>query len=125
MMTYNMSLGDPAFGTLVSEVDQLSNTPSLQVIYQSSSYTIHVLAGDPLSLAQTINGDARGSAMWYGDVNFGSTANTEITVLTPGATLTSASGVDYSPQATPEPTALILLSTGLGVIGLTAWRKRK
>jgi hypothetical protein len=34
-------------------------------------------------------------------------------------------GVASSPSEVPEPTSLLLLSSGFGMIGLAAWRKRK
>jgi hypothetical protein len=84
-----------------------------------------------LTVPNSIN-IAGGSVLYFG---FYDTAN-QYTKITFGNT---ESGTDYfgfdnmtigslqqvQPNAVPEPTSLILLGTGLGAIGLAAWRKRQ
>ncbi len=66
------------------------------------------------------NGVGLGSAV----VNASDTANTYITVLTPGASYTAASGFNYAPPAAvPEPRSFWLLAGALLTIGVGARRR--
>lgn len=56
------------------------------------------------------------------DIEALSTAHTYLTVLTPGVTLTSSSGHDYSAMPVPEPATYLMLAVGLAVLGWGARR---
>ncbi len=65
-----------------------------------------------------------GEANFYNTVSFGSFLALRDGVVIPDVTIISANGATYTP-AVPEPCSLLLLGSGLGVIGFTAWRRKK
>lgn len=69
---------------------------------------------EPLSWLHPVDSSASVRAM--------NTAYSYYTVLTPGATMSWASGHDYSMPAIPEPSTYALMLAGLGLVG---WMGRK
>ncbi len=91
--------------------------------------TVDTKGGAGLQLTVLLDGVAGAGAMGLpnhgvgfgaAEVNASDTANTYITVLTPGTSYTAASGVNYAaPTAVPEPRSFwllaALLTIGVGV----------
>jgi len=91
----------------------------------SQSVIIDTVAYAPLELESELEGVANaqvtGGGSAYAVADASDTENTYITILTPGATYTTASGVSYS--AVPEPSTLLLLGGLLPVIWVRARRR--
>jgi hypothetical protein len=102
-------------------------------IFGSLNVTASALAGRTLGCVIPNNiwctSDASRFGLYYADSSvvgsFGSTANFYIDILTPGASYTSASGVNYltAPTTVPIPAAVWLFGSGL--LGLTGFARRK
>ncbi len=84
----------------------------------SQSMIIGTVAYAPLQLESELEGVAsavvNGNGSAYAVADASDTANTYITILTPGASYTTASGVSYS--AVPEPPTFLLLGGLLALI---------
>jgi hypothetical protein len=82
--------------------------------------TLNTLVGATLSLEEQLNIEASATTNGSGDVNAANTAFLNIQSLTPGAGLTSASGIDYSAvgvtSSVPESSTAVLL--GIGLVGI-------
>jgi hypothetical protein len=91
----------------------------------SQSMIIDTYAYAPLQLESELEGVASGETNGIGSYSATSdaadTANTYITILTPGATYTTASGVSYS--SVPEPRTFLLLAALLPAIWAGARRR--
>jgi hypothetical protein len=97
----------------------------------TQSVIVETVSGATLQLAATLTGgagasDDPGGAPSSATVDASDTANSYITVLTPGASFTTASGIDYSAPATvPEPNNLWLIVAAFGGIVAVTCRRLK
>lgn len=91
---------------------------SSESFHDADSVVLTVAAGHLLTLELQL-GLQTGSGNYYGPASAGvaamNTGALDIEVLTPGATLTSASGFSYAP-AVPEPATAALILVGLAAI---------
>jgi PEP-CTERM motif len=87
-------------------------------------YDVCTSVGSSLTLLVGVSIDLNGAQDWSASGNMSDTAGVYIDSLTPGATITSASGFNYASPTTgvPEPSTSWLF--GLGLIGISAWRLR-
>ena len=117
--------GQPAnYVTQYSDITVFTTT-SAPAINSVQTVDFCTTAGAPLTFEEQLGAQLLGVNTWFGEANLSNTANTYIDVLTPGAGLTSASGVDYStPSPVPEPSSFLLLSASLLTVGFSArWRR--
>jgi PEP-CTERM motif len=124
------SLSDSVTGANVSSsltnTDGEPYTPSNGV--QSQTLVLNTKVGDALQLTLQLNGNALNGGIPAGTLSAtaladaSDTANVYFTVLTPGASYTTASGINYASQSTPEPGTLWLMATALA--GIRAARRR-
>jgi PEP-CTERM motif len=128
----SISNGDSIAGCGILE-DGPNNTFLLPYTLASNGTT--TFGGEFFTFDNCSAAAASGFNSCFGQASFLDTAQiVSITVedsngnLVPGATVTSLSGVDYSlpvqPTATPEPSTLVLLGTGLAGMG-SAFLKRR
>jgi hypothetical protein len=116
-------------GTDQSNVDAPGYVPVNGL--QTQSVILQTVVGDPLQLTVELSGSALATIAGNGGLQTATgladasdTENASISVLTQGASLTTASGIDYSALATvPEPHGLWLLA--LACTGLLAATRRK
>lgn len=123
---YNMQL----YGPLSDHLDiQLNNIAPSPVFVQKVTQVMRTEAGIPLTFLLQMGAIADGAAtggIWTADANAGNTAFANIQVLTPGATLSSESGIDYSTLSeVPEPSSMSLLATAVFAVGAILKRSLK
>ncbi len=113
-------------GTDQSNVDAPGYVPVNGL--QTQSVILQTFVGDPLQLTIELSGSALASIFGNGGLQTATgladasdTENAYLTVLTPGASLTTASGIDYfAPAAVPEPHSLWFMVTACaGVLAVT------
>lgn len=97
-------------------------SPVAGMIESSPAYAICVPSGSSLQLNEDLTAQVYGYGMWNATIDVIDTATTYVTVLTPGATLTSASGLTYA-SAVPEASSVFLTAGGL--IVLVAYSRAK
>jgi hypothetical protein len=94
----------------------------------TQSFIVHTFAGSSLRLASTLAGNAGGDDVNGGEsaiVDASDTANAYITVLTPGASYTTASGASYAtPSAVPEPKSIWVLMVAAFAMAWLGTRRR-
>ena len=104
------------------EVSATNNGSDNGLITQSM--VAYTTAGSALDLSVELEGGASavsdGSGSYFATADASDTANTYITVLTPGATYTTASGATYTAPAVPEPASFWLLAMALPALGVRA-----
>jgi len=64
------------------------------------------------------------SSGFNGSVDASNSAHTYMSVLTPGVSLISDSGHDYTPSPVPEPSAYAMMLAGLALVGAAVKRRR-
>jgi hypothetical protein len=109
---------------LPGAIDQNLDYTSSNSIHYSQELQLCTYAGATLNLQEVLIASAVGSRNWSGSANFADTASVNIVSETPGATVTSASGIDYSAVATPEPSLLPPVLVLVSIIGVVAFQRR-
>jgi hypothetical protein len=113
------------FGGKSSELDNSNDAADGML---STSFIYHTLVGDSLQLQHQLLGAAEVGTLFQArsssaTVDALNTSDAFISVLTPGASYTTASGVSYAaPSSVPEPAGLWLAGTALVAIGLKRGR---
>ena len=116
--------------TWKTDLDVIESGDGFQTLSSPQPFTVEANPGDLLSVFT--QGSAAASAAIrdnYFESDFSHTAHTYADVLTPGVTLTSLSGHDYSsPAPVPEASSMIslgvLLSLGLGGLIISVRRRK-
>jgi hypothetical protein len=105
------------------ELDLLNNQGAANG-FVTQSVIVDTVSGATLQLAATLTGSADAAGVASATVDASDTANSYITVLTPGASYTTASGVDYAPPSTaPEPKSFWVMATAFA--GIWAGTRRR
>jgi len=90
----------------------------------TQSVMVETVSGATLQLTGTLDGSVSAAGVASATVDASDTANSYITVLTPGASYTTASGISYpSPSAVPEPKSLWLMVTAFSGIWVGTRRR--
>jgi len=101
--------GQSAVSTQIGDYPIEQFTPykgPLTTIDSSQTYYVCTTEGATFGLTETLLMQTGGSGQWSGSSEALDTASTQIVALTPGAGITSASGVTYSGTVVPEPSPL-------------------
>lgn len=116
--------GTRSISSMFSNYDGQTYTPTNGM--QTQTLILQTFAGDTLQLTVQLVGSAQnggettGALSTFATADVSDTADTVVTVLTPGASYTSASGITYD-ASIPEPASLCLAAAGLLVI----WAARR
>lgn len=114
-----LDVGTPSAGLLGLAVTERMNSGVLTITDDTTTGQITVDAGTVLSLQGYLATDTRLAPTYYpssSSADFSNTSHTFIEVMTPGGSVTSESGHNYSQSAVPEPASLSLLAIGAGLL---------
>jgi hypothetical protein len=119
--------GQPALSGLSAIDQQNTYVGPTTTINSKQTYYICTTEGSTLYMLEQLSGSVYGSALWSDTVDAANTASTQIIALTPGAEISSASGVSYSGAGTaavPEPSMLLpALASLLTLLAAGLWRR--
>jgi hypothetical protein len=113
-ITYNVALTQP--GGYGCGTGLISGAYTTTTLIDSVQYAnVCTFSGATLSFAEAIQADVYGATDWSATANLNSTSNAYIDSLTPGVTISSASGLVYSTpsSAVPEPSYELLVGAAL------------